>query len=799
MKYTLLLLLLVVNLQLLAQRQVININNDWQYLEQALASPTDANQAKGWINIDLPHSWNSLDATDMTPGYRRDGSWYKKELVINQKAEDKKYLLYFEGVNIVSEVYINGTKVGGHVGGYVGFEIDITSAIGQGTNQLMIRVDNGYNREIIPSQKSDFFIYGGITRDVWLKSVSKTYIQNLKITTPEVSKARGKTNVELILGGEIHNSGKAKITVNNPAGKAVFSKTINLSGKLSYELGFTTKKPDLWGVDSPNLYTVSVELLEGKDIKDEEATQFGYRWFEFKDYGSFYLNGEKLLLRGTHRHEEHAGYGAAMPNKLHRKDMELIKGMGVNFVRLGHYSQDPEVYKACNELGILVWDELPWSRGGVGNDVWKANTKRLLSEMINQNYNHPSVVFWSLGNEIYWLPDFENGDDRDEINSFLTELNTLSHKLDPYRQTAIRKYYEGADIIDVFSPSIWSGWYSGTYENYEKAINKYLDKYPHFLHMEYGGSSHVGRHTEAPITGDGFINPNEWEEAVNQVEVANIAQRGDWSENYIVDLFDWHLKVSESHDRFAGNAQWAFKDFGTPLRPENDIPYINQKGLVDRAGNPKDAYYVFKSYWSKEHFAYIESHTWTDRSGPKGLAREVNVFSNATKVELFHQGKSLGMRVRDLSQFPASGLSWEVNFEEGENTLSAKAYGQNGQEVANDAMNVNYLFERAGAPAGLELSYKSMENGNYLVTATARDKNGMRCLEYEERIYFQCLSGGNLKESYGTPDGTPAIKMANGQASIIVNPSDESQKVVMTVLNQSFKGSFLEIMPKKAH
>ena len=185
--------------------------------------------------------------------------------------------------------------------------------------------------------------------------------------------------------------------------------------------------------------------------------------------------------------------------------------------------------------------------------------------------------------------------------------------------------------MDVFSPSIWSGWYSGSYKSYQKAVDKYKKEYKHFLHTEYGGSSHVGRHTENPITGEGKIQADGWEEAIVQNDVPNIAKVGDWSENYIVDLFDWHLRISENDTAFVGNAQWAFKDFGTPLRPENAIPYINQKGLVDRNNNPKDAFYVFKSYWNDTTpFAYIESHTWTERQGPKGLKRAVSVYSNCT-------------------------------------------------------------------------------------------------------------------------------------------------------------------------
>ena len=611
------------------------------------------------------------------------------------------------------------------------------------------------------------------------------------------------TSVSVQVNGAIEHliGQKIKTTLLNPKGKKVTSKTqtidkSNFDGsKLVLSLK-TIRKPKLWSIENPQLYTVQVELLVENTVVDTHVEKFGYRWFEFKDHGAFYLNGKRVLLRGTHRHEEHAGYGAAMPNELHKKDMQLIKDMGANFVRLAHYPQDPEIYKACDELGILVWDELSWCRGGIGNEKWKQNTTRLLKEMISQNKNHPSIILWSLGNEIYWLPDFENGDDREKINEYLTELNDLSHQLDPSRPTGIRKYYEGADLVDVFSPSIWAGWYSGAYTNYEKAVASAMKKYKSFLHVEYGGSSMVGRHSENPIDGQGQVNPDEWEEAVNQVAVKNIAKFGDWSENYIVDLFDWHLRISETTENFVGNAQWAIKDFGTPLRPTNDIPYINQKGLVDRAGVPKDAYYVFKSYWSDEPFCYIESHTWTERSGPEGLERNISVYSSCEEVQLIHNGNKLEKKTKDINDFPASGLNWDVNFEKGTNELISLGY-KKGKLIATDTLNVTYSFEQNESPKELVLSHSFLENGNILVEALAIDKKGRRCLDYEDRVYFQCLQGGKTLTGYGTPTKSESIKMANGRAAIEVTPDTTNMDLIMETRNQDFKGSYLTILRKE--
>ena len=775
-------------------RIVENINSRWQYLEDNFTDIKALERAENWKTIDLPHTWNQWDAVDNSPGYRRDASWYQKDMFIGSY-DKAQYVLYFEGVNITSEIYINGRKAGSHIGGYVGFEIDISDYVQKGqTNTISIRVDNSYNPDVIPSQKADFFIYGGITRDVWLKILPETNLKTIEITTPKVSMASASTQIKIECNKTdlIDNNYILKSKIIDPKTQNVVAE-LSISGEelksnkaISYP---EITNPKLWSPNEPNLYNVITQMFKNGELVDEKIEIVGYRWFHFEEYGAFYLNGKQLLLRGTHRHEEHAGYGAAMSNELHRKDIEQIKGIGANFLRLAHYPQDPEVYKACNELGIIVWDEIPWCRGGMGEEAWETNTERLLTEQIQQNINHPSILFWSLGNEIYWLPDFKNGDDETRLNTFLNKLNNIAHKLDPYRLTSIRKYYAGADLVDVFSPSIWSGWYAGVYTNYQNSLAKNQKKYQRFLHMEYGGSSHVGRHTENPITGSGSMNEDDWAEVANQVNIENIAKTGDWSENYIVDLFDWYLGVTETSSDFPGNAQWAFKDFGTPLRPENAIPYLNQKGLVDRSGKPKDAYYVFKSYWSNEPFAYIESHTWTERRGPKDKSRNLSVYSNCETVELIHNNISLGKKNRTVGEFPACGLHWDVVFQKGANPLIAKGY-KNGALITVDSMTVNYDYSQPGKADKINLTHKKLPSGNYLIEAFMVDNNENRVLDYEKHLYFSRDGTGQLLVDYGTPTRSQVIQMANGYAAIELVPSDQG-KAIIEARNQDFKGSYI--------
>ncbi|WNJ15906.1 glycoside hydrolase family 2 TIM barrel-domain containing protein [Pontibacter sp. G13] len=780
-----------------SSRSMVNLNPSWRYIESQAEKPDllPANGDNGWQQVDLPHSWNQYDATDLIPGYRRDVSWYVKDLQMDWN-ENARQFLYLEGANLVTSVFANGKWVGTHEGGYVGFRMELTDFLQkEGPNQIAIRVDNSHDHGIIPSNKADFFIFGGITRDVWLEERPLQHIHNLRIHTPNVSKSSAELTVSLDWHAENLKGTKLSAKLIHPDGKTeIWNTSQNLNRKASltdfaWELP-KVNDPLLWSPDNPNRYELELTWWNGHELIDQVSEKIGFRWFSFEAYGAFFLNGERLLLRGTHRHEDHAGYGAAIPNEVHRQDIQLIKDMGANFVRLGHYPQDPVVYEMCDSIGLIVWDELPWCRGGVGDQAWKSRTAKLLEEQILQNYNHPSIFFWALGNEVYWEPDFEGGGDPARINEFLKSLNDLSHELDPSRMTAIRKYYDGAHLVDVFSPSIWSGWYAGVYTNYQKSLETERTKYPQFLHMEYGGSSHAGRHTETPVTGIGVLSGDNWAEVSNQAHIKNIAKGGDWSENYIVDLFDWHLHVSEQLDWFAGNAQWAIKDFGTPLRPENAIPYINQKGLVDRAGNPKDAYYVFKSYWSDDPFAYIESHTWTYRTGHPDSSHLVKVFSNAAQVELIHQGISLGIKEKDLSQFPASGLAWNLPFAEGENELLAKGFDASGNEVCADTLHFEYVTETIGKPSELSLSAQKLPNGHYLVEAWMKDKAGNRCSDFEDRVYFGLSGLGELMQDLGTPTGSRSIEMANGRAAIEFIPSPEGRGTI-SVRSQHFKGGFL--------
>lgn len=349
---------------------------------------------------------------------------------------------------------------------------------------------------MIPSDMSDFNLYGGLYRYVNLVYTPAVHFEQIRIeaTTDEKGK-QGSISIDIAFGGLSGKEKKAKefsLRVFSPEGKEVNSISSELTEISSYQISL--KRPQLWSPHSPALYTCVAELIDNGDTL-RTTQHFGFRHFRFEEKGPFYLNGERLLLRGTHRHEDHAGVGAALTEEMMRTEMQQIKEMGANFIRLGHYQQSGIILRLCDELGLLVWEEIPWCRGGLGGESYKNQARRMLTNMIEQHRNHPSVILWGLGNENDWPGDFQTFE-KDSIRAFMGELHDLAHRLDPTRSTAIRRCEFCKDIVDVYSPTIWAGWYGRRFRNYREMETAGINATTRFLHAEWGGDSHAGRHME---------------------------------------------------------------------------------------------------------------------------------------------------------------------------------------------------------------------------------------------------------------------------------------------------------------
>ena len=289
-----------------SERESYLINDNWFYLEDGIQNINDLYQTtKQWEKVNLPHTWNKSDALDQIPGYRRNISWYEKEIFVPTTKNNQVYQLHFDGVNNQSEVFVNGVKAGGHIGGFVGFDVDITNYIKKGEkNLIQVKADNSFDPYVVPSQKSDFVVYGGITRNVWLNVLPQTYFEKLLVQTPEVTAKTASTQIQFFVNNFDENKSiKIDAVIKDKSGKVVVNKITKADlkkGETKIDLELPElKNPILWSPSSPYLYTIELTLTaDGKQI-DKISDRIGYRWFEFKEHGAFYLNGERLLLTGN--------------------------------------------------------------------------------------------------------------------------------------------------------------------------------------------------------------------------------------------------------------------------------------------------------------------------------------------------------------------------------------------------------------------------------------------------------------------------------------------------------------------
>ena len=753
-----------------------------------------------WVPVTLPHCFNARDAVDPDVHYYQGPGWYRKRLRIDNPFPNGRTRLHFDGAGQTAQVFVGQKRVGEHLGGYDEWDVDITDAVTNKTDvPLAVMCDNSRDAESIPSDLSDFVRYGGLYRHVRLSYVPAISLDRVHIE-PTLG-VDGKASVQV--RGRLYNPARLQdetelvIEVRDPGGKVIqasMKKLVPWPGE-TVMATFELAQPKLWSPKSPALYTCLV-TLKSPQGSQQVAETFGVRSLEWLAHGPFQLNGERLLLRGTHYHEDHAGVGAAVPDAVVRQTLVAMKDMGVNFVRLGHYQQAPLVLKLCDELGILAWEEIPWCRGGLGGARYQQQARDMLEAMIDQHYNHPAIILWGLGNENDWPGDFPTFD-KDAIRTFMVELNDRAHRLDPSRQTAIRRCDFCKDIPDIYSPSIWAGWYGGRYTEYRASVEQGIKGTPHFFHAEYGGDSHARRHSEAPekflgavATGAGTAEVGDAYKASGGQ--ARASRDGDWSESYIINLFDWHLQAQEQMTNLTGAAQWIFKDFATPLRPENPVPGVNQKGVVERDGTPKESYYVFQSYWADKPMIHIYGHTWPVRWGQLGETRQVKVFSNCREVELFVNGVSAGVRERNSTNFPAAGLRWDIHFLAGTNTLRAVGKTQGG-EVA-DAISLTYQTTVWAKPAQFALRQIALTNGCATIEAQALDLAGVPCLDASNLVRFGITGEGRLLDNLGTSTGSRVVQLYNGRAQISLQLTGDS--AMASVTSQRIKTAFLKITGK---
>ena len=575
---------------------------------------------KGWeftgpdgttTTVDLPHTWNARDGQDGGNDYWRGTCIYRTHFAAPQfNTASQQVWIQFDGVNASAHVVLNGSPVCNHDGGYSTFRANITELL-RDENELTVEVDNSKNDRVYP-QKADFTFYGGIYRDVSLMVVSKNHFTldyfggpGIRIT-PTVQGADASVQVTTWHDGE----GEVSIELLDAAGNTV------ATGK-GPDITLTIFNAHLWnGVKDPYLYSCKARLVVNGTVEDETTTRFGVRSFKVDPKKGFFLNGKSYPLHGVSRHQDRKGLGNAITREMHDEDMALIKEIGANTIRLAHYQHDQYFYDLCDEVGMVVWAEIPYISEHMPNG--RENTISQMKELIIQNYNHPCIVCWGVSNEI----TISTKDKKDMLDNH-RQLNDLCHEMDKTRLTTLACYAmcgpfnRSAHITDMVSWNLYLGWYVPGFILNDLWMGFFHLCFPNrpFGYSEYGAEGMPNLHSAHP-------------------------HRGDHTEEYQAKYHEYMLRCFKRHPWMWATHVWNMFDFAADARDQGGEPGMNHKGLVtfDRK-TKKDSFYLYKAWWSDEAFVHICSKRFVERTGSTAT---VKVYSNQSTVALYVNGNKVG-------------------------------------------------------------------------------------------------------------------------------------------------------------
>ena len=651
---------------------VIEISEGWKFGGSGEDAWAEDYPDSKWNTVNLPHTWNVEDAADGDGQYSRTSYWYRKTVNIDASFEGKRVYLEFLGANQQTDVYVNGAhiKLCGsseytHKGGYTAFRYDITEAIRIGANIIAIKVDNTYTEEIAPIT-ADFNMYGGIYRRLYLIAVDAVHVDlansgssGLFLTTPNVrSLERPDDFGALNIRADIVNEGgfdkRVTITVHiegdNAPEDIVHACTVPAGGKVWVDENAFIRDPHPWnGIDYSGekdnsdigyRYRVTLTIAEGEKILDEVSDMVGFRYFYVDKDTGFYLNGESHPLRGVNRHQFKNEKGNAITETDHELDIQLIMELGANSVRLSHYPQTDYFYDLCDQYGIVVWTEIPLVNAIGTAENFLNTTKTQLTEMIRQQYNRPSIVFWGLQNEVrdntrsryYTAKQVIAALDRlarqeDQSGRYTTQA--VNHDLvmdegDPFAMQDNRA--SNGWKSDLIAWNIYPGWYGSFQGTFEELMNdkSARDSRPMGV-SEYGWGASVDQHELYPKLGKNDLLPN-----------------GKWHpEEYQNLMHENALAYINEHPNMWATYIWCMFDFDVDSRNEGARAAQNDKGLVTNDRKiKKDSFYLYKANWDRrEPFVHITSSRFSERKDPNTY---VKVYSNCASVSLYMNGAPLG-------------------------------------------------------------------------------------------------------------------------------------------------------------
>ena len=622
-----------------------------------------AKDGDAFTKVALPHTWNNIDGQDgMADGpYWRGLGCYHLELP--NPTEGKKQYIEFQGANHVATVYCNGREMGCHKGGFSTFRFDLTPAMKPADNILTVEVTNAVS-DIYP-QNADFTFYGGLYRAVNFIEVTPAHFDLLKDGTSGVfvtPRANGMTRVDLFpVGAE---GCTVKVALKDAEGNVVAQSAADAAAHTVIKI--KVKEPHLWNsMEDPYCYTCEATIEKDGAVLDAVTETYGYRSFHVDPDKGFFLNGKSYPLHGVSRHQDRQDMGWAITPKEHEEDIALIKEVGANTIRLAHYQHDQYFYSLCDHTGFVLWAEIPFISQFIPTQEAHDNTISQMTELIAQNYNHPSIFFWGISNEITIAGESE------ALYQNLTELNALAKKLDPSRLTTMAQVSmvpmdsEHTYITDLQSYNHYFGWYVGDVED----NGPWLDKF-HALNpdrclgvSEYGAENILKWHTAYP-------------------------DNHDYTEEYASHYHHEMLKTFATRPYLWATHVWNMFDFAADARDEGGVQGRNNKDLVtyDRK-TKKDAFYIYQAYWTTKPMVHVCGERFVDRAPDE---RFIDVYTNCDEVTLYVNGEAVATK---------AAVDHEVLFEnvalrDGDNVITARSGDVEGNTITvRPVAEHNYAYD----------------------------------------------------------------------------------------------------------
>ncbi|MDR7299285.1 beta-galactosidase [Pelomonas aquatica] len=623
---------LLITLQAQAARTTTPLDAAWRFQRADVA---DA-QAPGfddaaWTAVALPHTYNGIDGeTGGTP--YRGPAWYRRSLDVPAGSGTRRFL-EFDGATLAADVWVNGRHAGRHEGGFARFRFDITPLLQPGRNLLAVRVDNTRLPHVAPLG-GDFTVFGGLVRPVGLVETPDTHIElmdhggpgvRVDIETLDTTRARLKVQVQLRNDGSRPAGRELRLTLRDAQGRSVAQQTRRLSlpagGTDAVTAIVNVPQPHLWqGVKDPYLYRLSAELLDGRDVADTVQLPVGLRQFGVDPQRGFLLNGKPYPLHGVNYfHAGRPGRGVAIGKPEIDEDLRILMDMGLTGLRLVHYQHPAYTYARADELGLVLWTEIPLNSAMEETPAFRDNLYGQLRELVRQNHHHASVAVWGVGNEVYRSDE--------PIRALLADLHALAKREDPSRLTSYAHCCAPDDHpmalqTDLASYNRYWGWYDGQFKDIGPWADKMHAKLPNkpIGLGEYGAGASAIQQEDPPRRPEpgGRWHPEQYQALFHETYAAEIAKRP----------FLW------------GTFIWLGFDHAAANRHEGDTTGRNDKGLVtyDRS-KLKDAYHLMRAWWQSKPVLHIANKRLSTR--PAGTLA-IKAYSNAAKATLEVNGKAIG-------------------------------------------------------------------------------------------------------------------------------------------------------------